>query len=50
MAVISCFWKLWLEALERGFQGDQGQERKGKGRIGNSKVDHLTLVLNENNL
>jgi hypothetical protein len=22
---LSCFWKLWLEALERGFQGDQDQ-------------------------
>jgi hypothetical protein len=24
-AALSCYWKLWLEALERGFEGDQGQ-------------------------
>jgi hypothetical protein len=23
----SCFWELWLEALERGFHGDQDQAR-----------------------
>jgi hypothetical protein len=22
---LSCYWKLWLEALEKGFQGDEGQ-------------------------
>jgi hypothetical protein len=22
---LSCFWKLWLEALERGFEGNKGQ-------------------------
>jgi hypothetical protein len=26
-AALSCFWKLWLEALEIGFEGDQGQAR-----------------------
>jgi hypothetical protein len=22
---LSCYWEIWLEALERGFKGDQGQ-------------------------
>jgi hypothetical protein len=24
-AALSCYWKLWMEALDKGFEGDEAQ-------------------------